>query len=134
MSDECTVEICIREQDMAIWESVSGDPRWWRSLLEGTTIGQRVVRIDEANYAWESELTEAASQGAVFVGQSGTGHNYGPTKFYGLGNKYDSWDTNGGELILRANPRTGKPSKFDVNALRKFHLGYNKAKREVKKG
>ena len=60
------------------------------------------VTVEEANYAWDTELREAAKMGLTFAGWHESGGEYPAGRFAGVGGRYDEVETsNDGDVVVR---------------------------------
>ena len=60
------------------------------------------VTVEEANYAWDTELREAAKMGLTFAGRHESGGEYPAGRFAGVGGRYDEVETsNDGDVVVR---------------------------------
>lgn len=110
MGDRCYLRMEILAAELPKWDKIFSYGRSPQGLLEWVDDPkeldphERVIQItvDEANYAWESELKEAAKAGLTFAGWHDAGGEYPAGRFAGVGGRYDEVETsNDGDVVVR---------------------------------
>ena len=91
MGDRCYLRIKVRRQDEKLWAPIAGEETIGRWLdLDEPDDGKSPTlegSIDEANYGWFDELTQAAELGCVFEGRHEEGGEYDAEEFAAIGGK-----------------------------------------------
>ena len=104
MGDRCYLRIKIRRQDEKLWAPIAGEETIGRWLdLDEPDDGKSPTlegSIDEVNYGWFDELTQAAAAGCVFEGRHEAGSEYDAEEFAAIG----------GELFIYAVAQNGAPA------------------------
>ena len=110
MGDRCYLRMKILAAELPKWNKIFSFRRSPQTLLgwvdEPKEIpeGEAVVEVvaHEANYAWDSELKEAAKAGLTFSGWHGSGGEYPAGRFAGVDGKYDEVETSeDGDVVVR---------------------------------
>lgn len=145
MGDRCSLTLTIRTQDLPIWDKVFEDkvvhpkpetPGFLSYVGYDGDLNVKTLTIeqDDVNYAWAEELENAAHWGAVFLAENSAGSEYLAGLQLSPGDKkYHHWEYGGRGFLLHANPRTGRASKRDMEALRRFKVAFRKTKKDLKK-
>ena len=104
MGDRCYLRIKVRRQDEKLWAEVAGEEHIseWLDLDEPDDGESPTLQgdIQEANYGWIDELTEAAKLGCVFEGRHEAGGEYDAEEFGAIG----------GRLFIYAVAQNGSPA------------------------
>lgn len=104
MGDRCYLRIKVRRQDEKLWAKVAGEEKIddWLDLDEPDDGESPTLQgdIQEVNYGWVDELTEAAKLGCVFEGRHEAGGEYDAEEFGAIG----------GRLFIYAVAQNGSPA------------------------
>ena len=135
MADRCYLSLTMRQSDIEALREFTPWPddtcAWWDER-EDSEDGSAEITVEEANYAWTEELTNAAEKGRIaFYGQHGPGGDYGGGMFASNGRRYIEVETsyNGGPVVEYG--AGGKPTRSGLAALQTYLKVQRQASRRV---
>ena len=115
MGDRCWLQV----------EVLDADAEKFAKIFGGETedyLGPEPTTIDEVNYAGWTELQQAGAAGLTFLGEHGSGGDYGPEIFCATGGEFKSVQVDfGGNPVVVFCESTMEADEVNLKAAREYY-------------
>jgi len=119
MSDCATVFITFEKKDRAKFDEVMGHNHWFDDIIRETPIVLS-VQTDEAECAFDSEITLLSADGLYFYGSFDSASNFDAGEFVSLGDEYAEVQKDYcGNIVVPYDPKYGV-SEEDAENVKNF--------------